>query len=84
MQDESIRDAARAVEVEDHALLQLLLEEGHVVWSITELSSALNPRGTSVAAVDAVTRLEADGLVHRVGDFVFASRAASRAWRLQL
>ncbi len=83
MQDDNVREAAREVDVEEHALLHLLMEEGHVLWSVAELSSALNPRGTSIAAIDAVSRLEADGLVHRIGDYVFASRSAARAWQVR-
>ena len=74
----------------DGALLGLLIYDETMLWSIAELSRSL---GSSVQAAgvgepptheieDAIERLHAAGLIHRVGQFVFASRAAHVAQRL--
>jgi predicted transcriptional regulator len=77
MQDESIPDPARSERECDSAVLALLLEEEHTIWSIAEIGQTL---GSHVNGVDAVNRLHAAGLVHRLGDYVFATRAAASAW----
>lgn len=82
MQDEGIGDRVREFEMYEHALLGLLLDERHLIWSISELATALDRDPATTKARDAVTRLEADGLVHRCGEFVFASRAAARTWEV--
>jgi hypothetical protein len=58
------------------AVLALLLgEQPRSLWSIDEIEREL---GDALAARDALQRLEATGLVHRLGEFAFASRAAAR------
>jgi hypothetical protein len=58
------------------AVLVLLLDPaGSGQWSLTELAREV---GWESAVADAVVRLHAAGLVHRVGGFVCASRAAVR------
>ncbi|HEY7932392.1 MAG TPA: hypothetical protein VID48_01090 [Solirubrobacteraceae bacterium] len=61
----------------DWSVLSLLLaHEGHEgLWSIDELGRMLQDQ---IHAVDAVGRLLRDGLIHRQGDFVFPTRAATR------
>jgi hypothetical protein len=61
----------------DWSILSLLLgPEGHSgLWSVEELGRMLQDQ---VQAVDAVGRLLRDGLIHRQGDFVFPTRAATR------
>jgi hypothetical protein len=76
MHDERIPAAAEADA--DATVLELLTGEP-VLWSIDEIAREIGDRMT---AVDAVARLHAAGLAHRLGDFVFATRAAARAARL--
>jgi hypothetical protein len=71
----------------DAALLALLTHDHDGLWSVAELSrsmtSSARPSGAADPETeDAIERLHADGLIHRVGEFVFASRAAHAAQRL--
>jgi hypothetical protein len=74
----------------DGALLGLLIDDHDGLWSIAELSHSLTSSSQCVGGCapsaheteDAVERLYAAGLIHRVGQFVFASRAAHVAQRL--
>jgi hypothetical protein len=74
----------------DSALLGLLIHDDTVLWSIAELARSLSS-STASAGVgeaptheteDAIERLHAAGLIHRVGQFVFATRTAHAAQRL--
>jgi hypothetical protein len=76
MHDERIPAAA---EPEANATVLELLTGEPVLWSIDELAREIGDR---VTAVDAVARVHADGLAHRLGDFVFATRAATCGARL--
>lgn len=61
-------------------VLALLLERGSPAqWSIAELAREV---GCEIATVEAVQRLDAAGLVHRVQEFVFAARPAQRFCQL--
>jgi hypothetical protein len=74
----------------DEALLGLLVHDHTGLWSIAEICRSL----TSSAQIagdgevetcdteDAIERLFAAGLIHRLGTFVFATRAAHTAQRL--
>jgi hypothetical protein len=64
------------------AVLGLLTDtEVQRPWSLAELEREIGDR---IRTADAVTRLYAAGLVHRLGDgFVFATRAAVRADELR-
>jgi hypothetical protein len=64
----------------DHSVLMLLTHDPGL-WTMDEISRALGDR---VGAVDGVSHLFADGLIHRLDGFVFATRAALRAQRLAL
>jgi hypothetical protein len=74
----------------DSALLGLLIHDHDGLWSIAELSrcmaSSTQAAGVAEAPAheteDAIERLHAAGLIHRVGHFVFATRAAHAAQRL--
>jgi hypothetical protein len=69
--------AALELDLAERAALDLVLtSQGPGLWSMAELSRAL---GCEVRAADAVAGLFAAGLVHRHGEFVFATRAAVRA-----
>lgn len=65
------------------AILSLLLDmESGCIWSVDELVRELS--AARIEVLDGLAGLEGAGLVHRAGDFVFASRAASRFDRLDL
>jgi hypothetical protein len=65
------------------AILGLLLNfDAGSVWSVEEVVAHLSaPR---VEVIDGLASLRAAGLIHRFGEFVFASRAASSFDRLEL
>jgi hypothetical protein len=77
MQDQPIAPAReRHVDDAQFLVLALLLEPGGPSqWSLDELGREL---GCELHAAEAVVRLDAAGLAHRTGEFVFATRAASR------
>jgi hypothetical protein len=72
------------------ALLGLVCDERQSLWSLSELYRTLAPpdearsgvEPTDVDVEDAVADLYAAGLIHRIGDFVFATRAALEAERV--
>ena len=60
----------------EFGVLVLLLQAGAPsLWSLSELAREL---GCELAAARAVAGLHRAGLVHRCGEFVWPSRAASR------
>ena len=63
---------ARQIDADEKAVLILLLEDRYP-WTVEELTRELNDR------TDAVASLAGDGLVHRLGDFVFPTRALRRS-----
>jgi hypothetical protein len=74
----------------DEALLGLLTHDHTGLWSLAELSRSLTSSAQTAATgevetcdtEDAIERLHAAGLIHRLGGFVFATRAAHAAQRL--
>lgn len=63
----------------DNLVLSLLIDGASWVWSVDEIAREID----GLAGVqDAVARLGAAGLLHRLGEFVFASRSARRASEL--
>jgi hypothetical protein len=67
------------------AILGLLIDDHPGLWSLTELNRSLTPSAaepTPHLTDDAIETLHAAGLLNRVGDCVFASRAAHEAQRL--
>ena len=72
------------------ALLGLLLEDRPVLWTLTELDRQLHPSSETdpgcqpdtIDVEDAIEDLYAAGLLHRLGTYVFATRAAHEAHRL--
>jgi hypothetical protein len=63
------------------AILGLLIDDHPGLWSLAELTRAVEPDAPQRTA-EAVAVLHGAGLVNRVGDCVFASRAAHTAQRL--
>ncbi len=72
------------------ALLGLLLEDRPGLWTLTELDRQLHSSSETqpgdepsrIDVEDAVEDLYAAGLLHRLGTYVFATRAAHEAHRL--
>jgi hypothetical protein len=72
------------------ALLDLLVRDHPSLWTLTELDRQLHPSSDTppgsepsrVDVEDAIEDLYAAGLLHRLGTFVFATRAAHEAHRL--
>jgi hypothetical protein len=65
------------------AILGLLLNfEAGSLWSVEEVVRQLS--ASRLEAIDALASLQAAGLIHRVDDFVFATRTASSFDRLDL
>jgi hypothetical protein len=66
-------------------VMDLLLTPSANLWTIDELGREIG--GTNLAgklaAVDAVARLQAAGLLHSYGEFVVPTRAAVRAAELR-
>ena len=74
------REQANSVEA---AILGLLLNfEAGSIWAVEELVRQLSAPRLDV--IDGLAELAASGLVHRLGDFAFATRAASSFDRLDL
>jgi DNA-binding MarR family transcriptional regulator len=71
---------SRSVEA---AILGLLLNfDAGSIWAVEEIVRQLS--APQLEVVDAIAELEAAGLIHRLGDFAFATRAASSFDRLEL
>ncbi len=65
------------------AILGLLLNfEAGSLWSVEEVVRQLS--ASRLEVIDSLASLQAAGLIHRLGDYVFATRAASSFDRLQL
>jgi hypothetical protein len=65
------------------AILGLLLNfEAGSLWSEEEVVSQLS--ASRLEVIDGLASLQAAGLIHRMDDFVFATRAASTFDRLEL
>ena len=79
MQYERIGEVARDEARWDHTVLDLLVNGEFRLWSVDEI---VREAGNRVAVEDAIARLFGAGLLHRLESFVFATRAAIRAWQL--
>jgi hypothetical protein len=64
----------------DNDVLALMFGE-EWPWSMEEIGRGL---GNLAEAQDAVCRLAENGLVHRLGDFVFPTRAARRGAEIEI
>jgi hypothetical protein len=72
------------------ALLALVVDDHPGLWSLTELDRHLTPSGDTPPGIepsrasveDAVDDLYAAGLIHRIGHYVCATRAAHAAHQL--
>jgi hypothetical protein len=59
----------------EQTILMLLLGGRQSVWSVDELVAEI---GRRLDTIDTLDRLRAAGLIHRCGEFAFATRAAIR------
>jgi predicted transcriptional regulator len=76
MHDQRSPDVGEEERHDDRRVLALLLEpDNQRPWSTDEL---LREIGDRVVMADSLARLFAAGLIHRCGEFVFATRPAVR------
>ena len=81
MQDETSQNASEEDERAQKAVLGLLLQPNDQrPWSVAEIERELG----EIEVTDAIAALHAAGLLHRCGEFVFASHAAVSMDRLWL
>jgi hypothetical protein len=82
MQDQtSPRDATAELDQLERVVLHLLLDAGsHGLWSEREVAQAI---GSDVRAAHALVNLHSSGLIHRLEEFVFATRPARRFHQLE-
>jgi hypothetical protein len=77
MHDQPSQDPGERMDQLDRALLSTLTsDESHRPWSVEEIGRQI---GDPTAALN---RLARAGLIHRLGDFVWAARPAVRAEEL--
>lgn len=82
MQDDPSMDAGDVLRVVDPGVYGLLIQPTQQrPWSIGELVLEL---GNRLDVEDALARLHGAGLVHRCGEFVWATRAALAADAIEL
>jgi hypothetical protein len=78
--DEDVSVEGVGEEVQDNGVLNLMFLDSHSYpWTVEEIGRETHDR---LAAVDSVCRLTEAGLLHRIGEFVFPTRAARRANQL--
>jgi hypothetical protein len=80
-QDRARRDLCEAERQIDNLVLSVMLREGPWPWSVEEIGREL---ANHAEARDVVCRLAEHGLVHRLGDFVFPTRAARRGAEIEI
>jgi hypothetical protein len=69
------RTPAEQDDVADRAIMDLLLDDSGP-WAVAELQREFR---APVSALDSLNRLAGVGMVHRLDEFVFATRTAKRA-----
>jgi hypothetical protein len=82
MQDDPSMDPREVLRVADSGVYGLLIQPTQQrPWSVGELVLEL---GSRIDVEDALARLHGAGLVHRCGEFVWATRAALAAEKIEL
>lgn len=80
IQDEDSQDRLSEERI-DNIVLDFMLLDQSCPWSVQEIVRELGDKND---ALDALSRLQRMGLVHRLGEFVFPTRAARRAAELRV
>jgi hypothetical protein len=78
-QERSGTPGEMAEQVERAILVMLLVADEQRPWSVHEVELEI---GDHIETADGLGALHRAGLIHRCGDFVFATRAAVRAQQL--
>jgi hypothetical protein len=79
MHDQPTSSPGERMDRSDSSLLAMLtLDETHRPWAVVEIA-----RETENDPTDALGRPHRDGLIHRLGDFVWATRPAVRSCELR-
>jgi hypothetical protein len=74
--EQPILDPACEEAQAEWAVLNLLIDSDHQrPRSVEEI---IRERGSRIDTLDAIDRLYGTGLIHRIGEFIFATRAAIR------
>jgi hypothetical protein len=82
MQAQPTLTPAEADDQADASVLALLIEDDNQrPWAVDEV---LRELGDELAATDALARLQAGGVIHRLEGFVFPARAALYYHRIAL
>jgi hypothetical protein len=68
-------------QVDGVIMLWLTQDDTHRPWSVDEIAREYGNHGN---AVDALARLHGVGLIHRMGEFVWATRAAIHADEIRI
>jgi hypothetical protein len=74
--DSSTVPAVAQDDATDQAIMGLLLIDHPGLWSVGEV---VRQMGDEMRAQDGLSRLAGAGLIHRLGEFVFATRTAASA-----
>jgi hypothetical protein len=78
MQDKAISSLEEQDSAIDKAVMELLLIEHRGLWAVEEVVREI---GDPIDVKDSLARLHGVGLIHRLGGFVLASRAAAHSGR---
>jgi hypothetical protein len=82
MQDEPTSEAIDEQDQVEHAVFILLTAgEEQRPWAVREIELEI---GDPIGVADSLAHLHRGGLIHRCGEFVWATRAALRADQLAL
>jgi hypothetical protein len=73
--------APRGQNADGNILLWLTMDDAQRPWSVDEI---VREYGDHNDATDALSRLHAVGLIHRMGEFVWATRAAIHAEEISI
>jgi hypothetical protein len=78
MHDQPTPSPGERMDLGDSNLISMLTsDESHRPWSVDEIARQIDDDPN-----DALARLSRDGMIHRLGDFVWATRPAVRAEEL--